>query len=217
VRQAVPALRPTFDDEVEDDLAMEAPQPAPVDYDHEPSSVSDDQYSGHDAEEDLIYDDNLADEDNDAEAVAEQAELPSSGPGIRPPPDFSSAQAYGPSDYSYGTAYAAPADYYQQQPASYAGATGYLPPPAGYPHQGYQQPYGQAWGNMDPHTGAQMGQGPDPMLSAQSQAAAQDAFQQLSDVIFQRAPGPSALEDMTRDLLRNMLKDWLDQNLPGLV
>jgi len=32
-----------------------------------------------------------------------------------------------------------------------------------------------------------------------------------------RATGDRGLEDMTRDLLRGMLKTWLDDNLPDLV
>ncbi|MCL4855080.1 MAG: DUF2497 domain-containing protein, partial [Bryobacteraceae bacterium] len=35
--------------------------------------------------------------------------------------------------------------------------------------------------------------------------------------ILTRATSDRSIEDMTRDLLRGMLKQWLDDNLPALV
>lgn len=43
------------------------------------------------------------------------------------------------------------------------------------------------------------------------------AFHKLAESILSRATGERSIEDLTRDLLRGMLKQWLDDNLPSLV
>jgi hypothetical protein len=55
------------------------------------------------------------------------------------------------------------------------------------------------------------------ILSAEASAAAASAFSRLADSVLSRAVGDRSIEDLTRDLLRAMLKQWLDENLPGLV
>ena len=58
----------------------------------------------------------------------------------------------------------------------------------------------------------------DPsVMSADTAAAAGAAFNRLADTILTRATGDRSVEDMTRELLRGMLKQWLDDNLPALV
>jgi len=64
------------------------------------------------------------------------------------------------------------------------------------PQAGYQQP---------------------PILSQQSEAAAAAAFRELSESLLTRAVGGRPLEELTTDLMRGMLKQWLDDNLPSLV
>jgi uncharacterized protein len=54
-------------------------------------------------------------------------------------------------------------------------------------------------------------------LSRQSEAQTETAFRQLSDALLARASGDRSLEEMTRDMLRTMLKQWLDANLPTIV
>jgi hypothetical protein len=56
-----------------------------------------------------------------------------------------------------------------------------------------------------------------PLLSAQAEHATEQAFRQLSDTLLARATGDRGIEDMTRELLRSMIKQWLDANLPALV
>ena len=56
-----------------------------------------------------------------------------------------------------------------------------------------------------------------PLLSGQAEAATEAAFRHLSETILARATSERGLEDMTRDLLRGMIKQWLDANLPRLV
>ena len=59
---------------------------------------------------------------------------------------------------------------------------------------------------------------PDPaMLSPEAAAAANTAFNRLAENILNRASGDRSMEDMTREMLRGMLKQWLDDNLPTLV
>ncbi len=59
---------------------------------------------------------------------------------------------------------------------------------------------------------------PEPaMLSGDTTQAVQSAFNRLADTVLTRAGGERSIEDLTRELLRGMLKQWLDENLPGLV
>ena len=55
------------------------------------------------------------------------------------------------------------------------------------------------------------------MLSGGSAQAVQSAFSRLADSVLARATGDRSIEDMTRELLRVMLKQWLDENLPAMV
>jgi uncharacterized protein len=55
------------------------------------------------------------------------------------------------------------------------------------------------------------------LMSPQQSYSAQSSFQTLTDNIMARALGESDIEGMTRDMLRPMLKHWLDENLPPLV
>jgi cell pole-organizing protein PopZ len=65
----------------------------------------------------------------------------------------------------------------------------------------------------------------DSLLSPRTAMSAAAAFEELSLVIENKPVPPSiavssggpTLEDITRDLLRPMLKAWLDENLPGIV
>jgi cell pole-organizing protein PopZ len=56
---------------------------------------------------------------------------------------------------------------------------------------------------------------PDALLSEAAQATAADAFQTLSATV--RNSNPRTLEDVVREMLRPLLKAWLDDNLPPLV
>ena len=56
-----------------------------------------------------------------------------------------------------------------------------------------------------------------PLMSADSANAANSSFNQLADTLMARALGERSIEDMTQDLLKGMLRSWLDAHLPGLV
>ncbi|PLX39352.1 MAG: DUF2497 domain-containing protein [Hyphomicrobiales bacterium] len=55
----------------------------------------------------------------------------------------------------------------------------------------------------------------EQLLSAQSDAAASAAFANLANTILSN--NARTLEDLVREMLRPMLKTWLDDNLPTLV
>jgi cell pole-organizing protein PopZ len=56
-----------------------------------------------------------------------------------------------------------------------------------------------------------------PLLSNHAEAATEAAFRHLSESLLARATGDRGLEDMTREMLRGLIKQWLDANLPTLV
>ncbi|NIX77740.1 DUF2497 domain-containing protein [Microvirga sp. c23x22] len=55
----------------------------------------------------------------------------------------------------------------------------------------------------------------DALMSDDSDAFVADAFDRLSSTV--PASSPKTLEDLAKELLRPMLKAWLDDNLPPLV
>lgn len=57
----------------------------------------------------------------------------------------------------------------------------------------------------------------EPLLSGHAEAATEQAFRRLSDTLMQRAAGDLDLDGMARDMLRGMIKQWLDTNLATLV
>jgi cell pole-organizing protein PopZ len=55
------------------------------------------------------------------------------------------------------------------------------------------------------------------LLSESSSAATQAAFNQLAETITRRALGDRPIADIAQELLRGMLKQWLNENLPTIV
>jgi cell pole-organizing protein PopZ len=55
----------------------------------------------------------------------------------------------------------------------------------------------------------------DELLSPASTAAVSAAFGSLASTIL--SENARTLEDLVQEMMRPMLKDWLDENLPGLV
>jgi len=54
-----------------------------------------------------------------------------------------------------------------------------------------------------------------PLLSARTTAAVDSAFNSLTHTVLMQ--NPRTIEDLVRDMLRPMLKAWLDDNLPNIV
>lgn len=55
----------------------------------------------------------------------------------------------------------------------------------------------------------------DRLLSSEADATAASAFESLSSLVLSR--NPRTLDDLVQDMLRPLLKSWLDDNLPPLV
>lgn len=85
--------------------------------------------------------------------------------------------------------------------------------------------------DAEPARPAGVGLGPDsPLIDGSAAGAATDAFSRLSLAVQESVPMPAAgdpgmlvggkpqtIEDLVKEMLRPMLKDWLDRNLPGIV
>jgi len=54
-----------------------------------------------------------------------------------------------------------------------------------------------------------------PLMSSSTSAAVDSAFNSLAHTVL--VQNARTLEDLVREMLRPMLKAWLDDNLPGLV
>lgn len=92
-----------------------------------------------------------------------------------------------------------------------------LPPATeGYHHSGYSEsevyPAEVGWAEDEPA----FAPGP-PLMSPETINAANSSFNQLADTLMARALGERSIEDMTQDLLKGMLRSWLDAHLPSLV
>ena len=61
------------------------------------------------------------------------------------------------------------------------------------------------------HSAEERGQ----LLSRQTSAAVDSAFNTLAQTVL--VQNARTLEDLVREMLRPMLKTWLDDNLPGMV
>ncbi|HTN96809.1 MAG TPA: DUF2497 domain-containing protein [Nordella sp.] len=59
--------------------------------------------------------------------------------------------------------------------------------------------------------------GESGLMSDSSSAATQAAFNQLAETITRRALGDRPISDIAQELLRGMLKQWLDEHLPTIV
>jgi cell pole-organizing protein PopZ len=58
---------------------------------------------------------------------------------------------------------------------------------------------------------------PEPVMSGEASEAASAAFNRLGETLLSRALNDRPIEDLTRELLRSMIKQWLDDNLPDMV
>ncbi len=57
----------------------------------------------------------------------------------------------------------------------------------------------------------------ETIVSPDAAATAGSSFNRLAETVLARGLGERSIEDVTRELLRPMLRQWLDENLPGLV
>jgi len=57
----------------------------------------------------------------------------------------------------------------------------------------------------------------EPLVSRAAASAAASAFGQLSAAVTQPRGGSATIEELVREMLQPMLREWLDQNLPAIV
>jgi len=58
---------------------------------------------------------------------------------------------------------------------------------------------------------------PEPLLDEQAAGHSRQAFEQLQTVAAATPPAGNPLEDMIREMLRPLLKQWLDEHLPAMI
>ena len=142
-----------------------------------------------------------------AQIMAGQVKLPQAKPSQLPAPVQHNV-------YSNSASQA-----YQQAPAA---APHHDVSHAEYESQGYaegsqpewaSEPYQHYEGGAEPGYGYEHPQ----LLSHATADAAQGSFNELANALMARAMGERSIEDMTQELLKAMLRNWLDANLPGLV
>jgi cell pole-organizing protein PopZ len=94
-----------------------------------------------------------------------------------------------------------------------------LPPAQDYHHSGYGEaevyPEEVGWAEDEPAFAP--APPPPSLMSPETINAANSSFNQLADTLMARALGERSIEDMTQDLLKGMLRSWLDAHLPSLV
>jgi uncharacterized protein len=84
-------------------------------------------------------------------------------------------------------------------------------PAAPAPKVVWRQPEAEASATPEPAPAAEE----EPLVSARTNQAVSNAFDALSASL--ALQGAELAENMTREILRPMLKSWLDENLPSLV
>ncbi len=84
-------------------------------------------------------------------------------------------------------------------------------PPQAVPPQAYTRPPQQQAYAPQPQAYPQ----PGGLISAHTDSAVSAAFNSLASAIFSNEP--RTIEDLTKEMLRPILKQWLDDNLPSLV
>ena len=91
-----------------------------------------------------------------------------------------------------------------------------LPPAPDYHHSSYGEaevyPEEVGWAEDEPAFAP--APPPPSLMSPDTINAANSSFNQLADTLMARALGERSIEDMTQDLLKGMLRSWLDAHLP---
>jgi cell pole-organizing protein PopZ len=98
------------------------------------------------------------------------------------------------------------------RPASYERRESFAEQSADEPQAWHQEPSSALAPVRDRRQASEPG-----MLSGDTAEAVQAAFNRLAESMFSRAAGERSIEELTREMLRGMLKQWLDDNLPALV
>ena len=114
------------------------------------------------------------------------------------------------------------------RPVLRSGPELYIPSQQSAPPQTYSQPAQEpmpyyepqaAWSEAHAEVAENFDDSANPqaLVSHQTAYAAQASFQALANAMMGQLGGEAGLQDTARTMLRPMLKQWLDDNLPGLV
>jgi cell pole-organizing protein PopZ len=143
--------------------------------------------------------------EDDAPAEPEAAAAPAPEPEPEPEPEY---QAPAEDDVLELTDPIAPepADESEQEPVESVGDLDVYSPPAPEPEPAYTPPASSF--NRDEVA--------DNLVGDHAASLAASAFGSLSSALLMPKDGRT-LEDVVRELLRPLLKEWLDQNLPRIV
>jgi cell pole-organizing protein PopZ len=152
-------------------------------------------------------------EHNELMAQAQPAPPPLSRHRQKLPEHLPTAQRNGRNDFSSIMALPNPADPFGREEPDLRGGYAQQEPDD---MQYYQE---QQWDEPPPphRPGAHHGGHDEPLLSGHAEAATEQAFRHLSDSLLNRATGDRNFEDVTREMLRSMIKQWLDANLAAMV
>jgi hypothetical protein len=92
------------------------------------------------------------------------------------------------------------------------------PPADGFAVNRFEHRFARAWGTPPrPSVVPRETYSDRALMSPAASVATNAAFGRLAENMVARAIGDHTIEQMTQDLLRGMLKTWLDDNLPGIV
>jgi cell pole-organizing protein PopZ len=81
----------------------------------------------------------------------------------------------------------------------------------------YRPPFGQSTVGIRSFPPSSRSASSDGMISPEATSVAASSFNRLSEQIFGRENAERSIDDLARELLHPMLKQWLDQNLPRIV
>ncbi len=125
----------------------------------------------------------------------------------QPAPDYREEPRRAPqSDYAEERRYAAPRERYAEPQRNWD-------EPEPYEAQSYEEPYYE----QPAYEAPPQRQRPRALMSPANTQNARGSFEDLTEAIMSRSGGERGIEDMTREMLRTYLRNWLDDNLPELV
>jgi uncharacterized protein len=86
------------------------------------------------------------------------------------------------------------------------------------PQNGYDTDYAQGgWQQEPPAEPHYQPPTPPQLMSPEAASSAQSSFQTLAQSVLSKLGGDGRLDEVAREILRPLLKQWLDDNLPSLV
>lgn len=91
-----------------------------------------------------------------------------------------------------------------------------LDPPSG-PAPQFRAPFGQSASSVRRLSPRPADSSADGMISPETSHVAAGAFSRLAEQMFGREDAARSIDDLARELLQPMLKQWLDENLPRIV